>query len=206
MSEILKCLSKYTAKPKKGKEGSAGFDLYLPLSEGPLFMPYGTRRRIDTGVVLNLDAKSWVLLAPRSSANSRGVRISNTIGIVDPTYSGPNDHLKIDLTRDPKADHFIGKLTDDEFNEVDLPHWLATRPHMDKKGTFYDSSSYTKYQDSLGNHHFFVEVPDHFEIYGQGERFAQMVIIPFHDVTLLQQTLEEWSGEDRGGYGSSGQK
>ena len=71
--------------PKKGKEGDAGWDIYMP-SAGtatgyPQLIPLGFSLAIPKG---------WVaLLLPRSGTGAKyGLELNNTCGIIDSNYRG----------------------------------------------------------------------------------------------------------------------
>lgn len=209
MKVNVKMMSKFAVQPRKGKPGSAGFDLYLPEESGPLMLPYNSRRRIDTGVVFEVPQKSWVLIAPRSSWSTLNIRLSNTIGVVDPTYSGPDDHLLVDITRGPRLKSFVGIVPDERLLEP--PHFKAwfTQQPKNKEETYsvedLNNRKLVLQKDSFGGVHVFIEDEEVYELYKPGQRFVQVVFLPFEDVELLDTIAEEWGIlENRGGYGSSG--
>ena len=86
--------------PRRGTAGSAGYDFVSPVSfslqPGEFFtVPTGIRARMEPGWVL--------LLMPRSSLGFRyGLRLANTVGVIDSDYYGAANegHIQVRLTCD----------------------------------------------------------------------------------------------------------
>lgn len=70
--------------PNRATKGSAGYDLKSPLA---LKIPFGTNKKIPTGIKCNIK-DGWVLtIVPRSSFGFKyGINLTNTIGIIDSDY------------------------------------------------------------------------------------------------------------------------
>jgi dUTPase len=181
-------------------EGSVGWDIALPEREGNLLMPYNSRRAIDTGIILKPPMKCFVMIVPRSSSRKRGIRISNTIGIVDPSYCGQNDTLIVDLTRDSKKSEYVGTF---RHGTVALPLNIVAKLYEDD--TKESSKNLTFLWDKdLCLYHLYQEPEDDLLVYKAGERFCQVIFFPWYKPELVEKTLEAF-GEDRGGFGSTGQ-
>ena len=71
--------------PRRATMGSAGYDFVCPVD---VTIPAGQRVLVPTGMRAVME-NGWVLmLCPRSSLGRRwGLRLSNTVGIVDSDYS-----------------------------------------------------------------------------------------------------------------------
>ena len=198
--EVEVC-GKYGVTPILSEEGSVGYDIALPQDAGCVMMPYDSRRKIDTGIIFKVPEKCWVLLAPRSSSRKKNVRISNTIGIIDPSYCGPGDHLQVDLSRESKKKRFLGTIPKEDVYNSDrmekyLTSWEVSRDDL-------LTSIRCPFDQDL---HIYVEDQDDFLVFKPGEKFCQVLFLPFYRPDLVETTLEEWSEqEDRGGLGSTGE-
>lgn len=79
-----------------------GWDIRTPFD---ICLKRGEEITIDTGIVVDANAEApfgpqwWFMIVPRSSSRKTGLYISNTIGIVDPPYCGPNDTLQVNIGR-----------------------------------------------------------------------------------------------------------
>lgn len=85
---------------RKGTAHSAAFDLISPKN---IVLEYGHEIMIDTGLVFDLEEfgpEYHLLVLPRSSSSKHGIRIKNTVGLIDFDYRGPKDTLKVILFRD----------------------------------------------------------------------------------------------------------
>ena len=111
--------------PKRATEGSAGYDFFLPL---PFCMDSKTRVTVPTGIRVHLDSGMFLMLAPRSGLGAKyGMKLRNTIGIVDEDYYNANNygHILARISSDfsfhmEKGDRFMQGviipfcLTDDD--------------------------------------------------------------------------------------------
>ena len=110
--------------PKRATGGSAGYDFVSPLEvvlppEGSALIPTGIRAEMENG---------WVLmLFPRSSLGFRhGVRLSNTVGIIDSDYAFADNegHIMVKL-RNPGREEVCIHRGDRFCQGVFLPFGLA---------------------------------------------------------------------------------
>lgn len=69
--------------PVRQTQGSAGYDFYAP--EKIVLEPNGARM-FNTGVVADIEQGYVLLLFPRSGLGMKGVRIANTVGVIDSDY------------------------------------------------------------------------------------------------------------------------
>ena len=89
--------------PKRQTAGSAGYDFYAPYSMNIPAHSYGT---FKTGVIADISEGYVLLLFPRSSLGMRGIRIANTVGVIDSDYK-LEIHCK--LVNDSNEDILIEK-------------------------------------------------------------------------------------------------
>ena len=104
------------ALPKRATSGSAGYDFFMPYSatlfpNDTIKVPTGIRCKMDDG---------WVLKAyPRSGHGFKfGVRLANTVGIIDSDYynSSNEGHIMIKISCDAHDDgHKAEVLAGDGF-------------------------------------------------------------------------------------------
>lgn len=201
-SFIVEVHGKYGVIPVNMGEGSVGFDIALPEHEGNLLMPYGSRRRVDTGIIIKPPMKCFVLATPRSSSCSRNIRFSNTLGVIDPSYCGQDDTIKIDMVRDPKTINYVGTFKQ---GDVKLPfHIVASLYEEHTKLSSRGKSFY--WDESLVLYHVYEEPEDNLIPYKAGERFCQLLFLPWFNPELVEKSLDNFKKENRGGYGSTGQK
>lgn len=198
----IKYHSKFEATLVLAEGGSVGYDISLPPDEGGLIMPYNSRRTIDTGIIFDLPEKCWMLVTPRSNSRTRNFRISNTMGVIDPSFHGPGDHLFVDVTRGPKLSEFVGMINLEDLHDPEKKaKWYAEH---DLTGNEIMQTVKCPVTDDL---HFYKEMPTDFMVYPPEARFCQVIFLPYYRVDLLHETLENWAwGEDnnRGGSGSTG--
>jgi len=194
---------KFGVTPILSEGGSVGYDISLPEDEGPILMPYNSRRQVDTGIIFNLPEPVWMLLSPRSSARKKGVRLSNTIGVIDPSYHGPEDHLIVDLTREPKKKRYLGKVSKEEFHDaVGMNQWL------EKRDASIDSLLKALPCPKTGAWHYYVEDANDYMVFPAGAKFCQVLFLPYYRADLIETALEEWPFDEdgnRGGFGSTGE-
>jgi dUTP pyrophosphatase len=77
--------------PRYGSEHAAGLDLYACLDAPICLEPQGEPKLISSGAAFRIPDPSWcALLLPRSgAAHSRGLVLSNAVGLIDADYMGP---------------------------------------------------------------------------------------------------------------------
>ena len=114
--------------PEYKTAGAAAFD--IAIVEDATIKPRGMVM-MRTGLIINVPNDHALILASRSSnPMKKGINLSNSIGIIDSDYCGPNDevHLVIsNLTDEPvelKAGDRVAQglftpITRPEFQEVD---------------------------------------------------------------------------------------
>lgn len=180
----------FTLKP--AGDGDAGYDLYAPEN---VYLPYGCRRMIDTGVIIETPEPLFCLVVPRSStgtSRAHGVRIANTVGIIDPSYRGQDDTIGVCLEREERKKEFVGTfpLSSGSY----LPAGRITGEEQVVKHCGKDLV------DVFG----FPETTDSALLFEEGDRFAQIVFVPFSRPDLIKTSLDQFSSEDRGGFGSTG--
>jgi len=72
--------------PKRATAGSAGYDFYSPIS---VTMTQGVPVMIPTGIRVRIDRDKFLALVPRSGLGFKyGMRLSNTLGVIDFDYYG----------------------------------------------------------------------------------------------------------------------
>ncbi len=69
--------------PARQTSGSAGYDFYAPER---IFVPAKSSYQFKTGVSVDIKPGYVLLLFPRSSLGMKGIRISNTVGVIDSDY------------------------------------------------------------------------------------------------------------------------
>lgn len=76
------------ALPKKGTDGSAGYDVRY-IGETALTLKPGDRAKVPLGFAIYIgDPDIAAILMPRSGLGSKGLRLANTIGLIDSDYQG----------------------------------------------------------------------------------------------------------------------
>lgn len=81
--------------PEYATAGSAGFDICL--AESVAIKP-GETVLARTGLVIETPEGHALILAPRSSTFKKyGIKLANTVGIIDPDYRGPEDEILLAL-------------------------------------------------------------------------------------------------------------
>jgi dUTP pyrophosphatase len=77
--------------PEYKTSGAAGFD--IAVAEGGI-VPAGGTLMLPTGLVIQAPANHMLAIFPRSSTFKKlGLRIGNTVGIVDEDFCGPEDEI-----------------------------------------------------------------------------------------------------------------
>jgi dUTP pyrophosphatase len=90
--------------PEYKTPGAAGFD--LATAENVTIWP-GQTQKARTGLVLSIPEGYFLMIAPRSSTWQKyGVRLGNSVGILDEDYSGPNDEVLLSLWK-PEGSGFM---------------------------------------------------------------------------------------------------
>lgn len=167
-----------------GREHSNAIDLYT--AEDVTIKP-GEFKIIDMGVSIKVPEGYKADLKPRSSTFKKfGIIQTNSVGLIDSSYSGKEDRIGMPvfapITSDDLTNAFIdfvarvcsddantaGKTTNELIQSV-VP--IATREIFIPKGT----------------------------------RLCQLEILPLSDVDVVEEVeIENWEFDDRGGFGSTG--
>lgn len=71
--------------PTRATEGSGGYDLYL---SGDTAIAPNRSIIVGTGVKMKIPAGHIGLITPRSSTESKGFCLANTVGVIDEDYRG----------------------------------------------------------------------------------------------------------------------
>lgn len=207
--------------PQQAEPGDVGFDLHAPED---IYLPHNCRRMVDTGVIVETPEPLFSLVVPRSSTGTKRakeVRIANTVGVIDPSYRGQDDTLGVCLVREARKKEFIGTFTPDravnkslvrqalDYFGIQNHHGVTTEgnrttvpggpmlSHRDLKLVLRSDGD----MDVFG----YESDPDEsHKIFEKGDRFVQVVFIPFSRPQLLEKALEEFGQEGRGGFGSTG--
>ncbi|MDQ5952200.1 MAG: dUTP pyrophosphatase [Patescibacteria group bacterium] len=80
--------------PEYKTTGACAFD--IAVTEEKTLQP-GERALLSTGLVVAVPTGHALLLFSRSSNAKKGIRLSNSVGVVDQDYCGPTDELKCAL-------------------------------------------------------------------------------------------------------------
>lgn len=200
----IKVHGKFGFTPKQAEPGSAGYDLYVP-PENDIHLPFGCRRKIDTGVIVQTPIRLFMLMVPRSSTGTKrakSVRFANTVGIIDPSYQGQGDTLKVCLERESRKMDHVGTF---EFEPSTTNGDRKSQAHQ-KFGVSM-SPEYTRLVN-IGGEHYDVythtEEEDETLIFKAESRFAQVIFIPYARPDLVVSALEDFEEDGRGGFGSTG--
>lgn len=214
---------KFGITPIKAEEGSVGYDIALPPEEGPLIMPYDSRRDIDTGIIVRPPEKCFQLIVPRSNSYKRSLRISNTVGVIDPSYSGQDDTLIVSLTREAHKKVYLGQITTSGSSPTEHSKQLIEycgneleRNVTKMVGFVTDALSFSFNKNCLaildekaaknGSHtwHLYGRKEPTVRVYERGARFCQALFMPYCRPDLVERKLDSFSKSNRGGFGSTG--
>lgn len=81
-------IKEINALPKKGTDGAAGYDIRYIGTE-TLTLKQGNRVKVPLGFAIHIgDPNVAAVLMPRSGLGSKGLRLANTIGLIDSDYQG----------------------------------------------------------------------------------------------------------------------
>lgn len=76
-------------EPTRGSAAAAGYDLYVPSSEGEIEIPVHSTVKIDIGIAIALPNNTFGAIFARSGlATKQGLRPANCTGVVDSDYRG----------------------------------------------------------------------------------------------------------------------
>lgn len=71
--------------PKRATSGSAGYDFFAPKS---VTIGSGDKVVFESGVKVDIEPGWALILIPRSGLGSKGLVITNTVGLIDSDYDG----------------------------------------------------------------------------------------------------------------------
>jgi dUTPase len=186
--------------PAQAPEGSVGYDLYAPYD---IYLPHGCRKMVDTGVVVQTPDELFMLFVPRSSTGTKvakSVRIANTIGIIDPKYRGQNDTLKVSFERESKKQEYVGTLNF-EPSTVNGSVMAQARAEF---GVSTDTTLTSIHRVAENRYDVYTYQEEPMLIFKEGDRFAQVIFLPYSRPYLVESVLEDFTVDSRGGFGSSG--
>jgi len=215
--------------PEWGNDEAAGLDIKTPRD---IFLSHGCKTKVNTGLVIDtnsLEEKVFALALPRSSAGIKmEVRFQNTAGVIDPDYCGPDDQIYIFIRRDKlcmeMVDCFefdeeilereIGERWSDDslIKEEMLGAQLIRGLALEHLGGEYDERRVRPLIDRRADGTAVVctyivpEAPETDLIYSKGERFCQILFLPFEHPRVKKLTKEMLADASRGGIGSTGNK
>jgi len=191
--------SKYNQE-LKFSPGNAGIDLRTP---NPIYLPFGYETKIDTGIRAKLftDKPAFILIVPRSSAGSNyGLYIKNTVGVIDPTYCGDDDSIIVHLARHAKP---RGRVVGWRYALENANGFIGMCG-----GTLgYDRMTHTT--EKHDNVEYLIELqagPKSSLLYNPGDRFAQMIVLPYEEIESHELVKRLEDEANRGGFGSTGVK
>lgn len=106
-TELIEQLWNDIKLPQRSSVFSAGYDFYLPAAE--LFTPTKPTK-VMTGIRWIGDGDKVLLLFPRSGLGCKyGVRLSNTVGVVDADYCNSDNEGHIMAFVETREDCFVDK-------------------------------------------------------------------------------------------------
>ncbi|KUK79596.1 MAG: Deoxyuridine 5'-triphosphate nucleotidohydrolase [Microgenomates bacterium 39_7] len=90
----IKLIDKSLPLPSYQTDGSAAFDLYARKS---MIIKPRTVAKVPLNVVIQLPENHWLLMAARSSLQTKGLMLINGIGVGDYDFRGPGDEYQAAL-------------------------------------------------------------------------------------------------------------
>jgi len=87
------------------QHGGVGFDIRADVDY--VIQP-GEVMKVGTGLIMQPPSGCWIMLALRSSLAKAGAMLANGIGVIDPSYCGPEDEVCLLI-----------------YNSNDHPFWIA---------------------------------------------------------------------------------
>lgn len=181
MKEKIIVYSKYGPEyvPVCSEDESAGYDIICP--EDIILTTRAPAHMLDLGIVLVgpklMEGWAWhYKIIPRSSSSKQCLSYANTIGVVDSSYRGPKDTLKVALLFNPPMSLF--------------------------EQVFGKKYSIGKLIEKIP----FMKIPVYKIEIKKGDRIGQLIFQPMFKPELeYGGDLEDHPGdESRGGFGSTG--
>lgn len=99
----FKCKDPSIVLPQRGTAGSAGYDFF---AQEKILVPAKSSQAFDTGVYVDIVGGYVLMLFPRSGLGMKGIRIANTVGIIDSDY---RNEIRCKLVNDSDEDIVIEK-------------------------------------------------------------------------------------------------
>lgn len=113
--------------PERATGGSAGYDFYAPTS---VTISRGEKAIFDTGVKVKIKP-GWALwLIPRSGLGSKGLIITNTVGLIDSDFNG---EIKAFLKNDNSAYPIRIEEGDRYMQGVFVPYGVVIDDEVEKE-------------------------------------------------------------------------
>lgn len=105
---MTQCGRENAVKPRRGTKHSAGYDFISPVE---IVIPAHKMAKIPTGVKAAMNEDEILSIYPRSSIGFKtGIRLANTVGIVDSDYYNNSDnegHIFIKFYNPTDEDYLI---------------------------------------------------------------------------------------------------
>jgi dUTPase len=118
--------------PKRATIGSAGYDIYTPID---IILQPGESIKIPTGLKCRIDEGWFMGIFPRSGHGFRyGLRITNTIGIIDSDYyySDNQGHIFIKLINDSSINKTVKIFSGQAFAQaIFIPYGITVNDKVD---------------------------------------------------------------------------
>lgn len=200
---MIKFYSKFGEEfyPVRSNDSDFGIDLRTPVD---IYLPPGCEMEIDTGITIvkeGSDVKFGYIIVPKSSAvKYGGIRLKNTMGVVDESYIGPNDTIIVHIQRPEEHFRFHSVLKEDAT--------LAEQAAFDAEIFKLEENHETKFCVVNGNRYVYVKKIDNNLLFKAGDKFCQMLLLeqPYFDFTCSTEVEELQDNKNRGGHGSTGKR
>ena len=142
MNIKIKRFDKELPLPKRQTEGAAAFD--LTAREAVTIAP-GTVGYVPLNIAVETPPDHFLLIAARSGTHKKGIMMANSLGIIDPDYSGNDDEIKAAYFNFSTAPVEIDKgerIAQGTFVKISHPEWLEVNEMENKtRGGFGTTGS-----------------------------------------------------------------
>ena len=167
-----------------GRDNSNAIDLY---TAEDYEIEAGNFGMISLGITIDLPDGYKADIRPRSSTFSKfGLIQTNHVGLIDTSYSGRTDIIKMPIFSLLTQKDIIEAFKQYSVNMIDATELSDTAEEDDYMKTLTNFSFRKTF------------IP-------KGTRLCQMEIFPvMEDVEFVDTLVEDWKSEDRGGFGSTG--
>lgn len=130
--------------PEYKTSQAAGFD--IAVCEGGIIPPGGTLF-LPTGLVIQAPEGHMLMISPRSSTfKKKGIRMANTIGIIDRDFCGPEDELQLFLWNpgtEPITVEAGERIAQGIFVKIEQVEWEEGSPAGQTRGGWGSTGGYT---------------------------------------------------------------